>query len=52
MAKRLWWKGALALLAAGSLVMTGGGCYSEWIQRVLIDSLFDSFPCVLCGQVS
>lgn len=51
MAKRLWWKGALVLLAAGSM-FAAGGCYNEWIQRILIDSLFDSFPCVLCGQVS
>ena len=50
MAKKFWWKSALFVMAAGT-TLAFGGCWGEWIQRILIDSAFDRFPFVLGGQI-
>lgn len=50
MLKRFWWKGALLVLATGT-TLAWAGCWSGWVQRILVDSLFDSWPTILGGQV-
>ncbi len=40
MSRKLWLKGAL-LIAAGTLLQLGSGCYDAIVQRILVAVAFD-----------
>lgn len=40
MSRKLWLKGAL-LVAAGTVLQLGGGCYDAIVQRILVAVAFD-----------